>query len=409
MKKVRNMKRIIQNIIAVVVASIAFISCQQFKDAVNTSDVRELNAVVKVTLNLGNAPMPDVLNVKLINYAEKYEVTKTMDPNGTVTIDKIIPGIYTITITSEKNKDGFTYNYSGNLVNKEIVSTGGEFNVTVGASKSGALVMKEIFYCGSKTPTGGSYFRDQFYEIYNNSETPQNVKGLAIAILNPNTATANLPVWPGEDAANYVYATTIWQVPSDKDYIIQPGESIIIAQMADNHQKSNLNPTSPVNLLSAEFETYVSTTSIISDNPAINMFMAFWPSPVPQWLTTVFGGAFVIYFPSTPINPVDYISPIGSTSKNYKIKIDDVVDAVELVGNPNQVQLKRIPAVLDAGATTVGAIYVSKSVARKVKETKQDGRVIYYDTNNSSEDFAVMDVPMIRRNGAKAPVWNTWK
>ena len=57
----------------------------------------------------------------------------------------------------------------------------------------------------------------------------------------------------------------------------------------------------------------------------------------------------------------------------------------------------------------MGATYVSKSVARKVKETKQDGRVIYYDTNNSSEDFAVMDVPMIRRNGAKAPVWNTWK
>ena len=83
------MKRIIQNIIAVVVASIAFISCQQFKDAVNTSDVKELNAVVKVTLNLGNAPMPDVLNVKLINYAEKYEITKTMDPNGTVTIDKL--------------------------------------------------------------------------------------------------------------------------------------------------------------------------------------------------------------------------------------------------------------------------------------------------------------------------------
>ncbi|GAB1374275.1 hypothetical protein MASR1M46_11580 [Bacteroidales bacterium] len=49
----------------------------------------------------------------------------------------------------------------------------------------------------------------------------------------------------------------MWQVPKDKDYLLNPGESIIIAQMADDHKKSNLNPTSPVNLLSAGFETQV--------------------------------------------------------------------------------------------------------------------------------------------------------
>jgi len=65
--------------------------------------------------------------------------------------------------------------------------------------------------------------------------------------------------------------------------------------------------------------------------------------------------------------------------------------------------------VLDAGATTVGGTYLSKSVARKIKTTLTDGRIIYYDTNNSSTDFEVMDTPEIRRNGAKAPSWNTWK
>lgn len=383
-------------------------SCQQFEEASKIGEVESLSASLTVNLNLGSAPTPDILNVRFINYGERYEINSVMEPGGTVTISDIIPGIYTITVTSEKAQDGFTYNYSGNLVNLDIVTNNKQITVNVGASKSGALVFKEVYYCGSRTPTGGSYFRDQFYEIYNNSETVQNVRGMAIALLYPNTATANLPTWPISDADQYVFASQIWQVPDNQDYPVQPGESIIIAQMADNHQKSSLNPNSPVNLLSAEFETLVNTTAIILDNPAINMRMSFWPSPTPQWLTTVFGGVFAIYFPTEPIDPALFISPVGLTTRTYKIPIEEVVDALELVGNANQVQLKRLPAVLDAGAATVGGTYLGVSVARKVKETV-DGRVILYDTNNSSEDFEVMNPPVIRRYGATAPSWNTWK
>jgi hypothetical protein len=386
-----------------------FTSCEQFEEANSAREVQPLSTIVKVSLNIGSAPDPGTFIVKLINYAERFEVSAVTDASGQVTVPGIIPGIYTVTVSAEKNYNGFLFNYSGNAVNVDIVTNNKEITIDVGASKSGALVMKEIYYCGSKTPTGGSYFRDQFYEIYNNSEAVQNVRGLCIAILNPLTATANLPVWPGDDAAQYVYASAIWQVPKDKDYLLNPGEAIIIAQMADDHTKSNLNPSSPVNLLTAEFETFVNATSLINDNPAINMFMAFWPSPTPQWLTTVFGGAFVIFIPVEPIDPTKYVSPVGSTSKNYRVAIDLVIDAVELVGNPNQVQLKRMPAVLDAGAATVNGTYISKSVARKIKTTLDDGRIIYYDTNNSSEDFEVMSPPVIRRNGSKAPAWNTWK
>lgn len=403
------MKNISKIFTGMLLSLFLFTSCEQFQEAGKAKEIKSLNAVVKVNLNIGNAPKPESLNVRLINYEERYEVTTSVSADGSVTIGNIIPGIYTITASAEMSKDGFTYNYSGNVVNIDIVNDNKQVEIEIGASKSGALILKEIFYCGSRTPTGGSYFRDQFYEIYNNSEDIQNVKGLCIALLNPNTATANLPVWPGDDAADFVYSNAIWQVPSDKDYFLNPGESIIIAQMADNHKKTNLNPTSPVDLLSAEFETLVKTTSLISDNPAINMQMAFWPVQSPQWLTSVFGGAFVIYIPSEAINPNVYVSPVGRTDKNYKIRIEEVIDAVELVGNINQVQLKRVPAVLDAGAVTVGGTYLSKSVARRIKTTLTDGRIIYYDTNNSSDDFAVMDTPVIRRNGAKAPSWNVWK
>lgn len=391
---------------------ILLVSCEQFQSVSNTEEMVSLRATIKVNLNVGNAPIPDQLQVKLVNFAERYELTTTMTPNQPITVENIIPGIYTVTVSAEKSEDGFSYNYNGNVVNVGIVNDMETINVEVGAGKAGALIFKEVYFCGSRTPTGGSYFRDQFYEIYNNSDLEQNARGLAIAIINPLTATANMPVWPGEDADKYVYALQIWQVPDTADFILQPGESIIIAQMADDHRKANLNPAAPVSLLNAEFETLVRTTSLIQDNPAINMKMAFWPSPTPQWLTTVFGGAFVLYVPSGPIDPnstSEVVSPVGTTTKTYRIPIESVVDALENVGNPNQMELKRMPAVLDAGAATVNGTYLGVSVARKVKETLPDGRVILQDTNNSTDDFEVMNPPQIRRYGAKIPSWNTWK
>ena len=69
---------------------------------------------------------------------------------------------------------------------------------------------------------------------------------------------------------------------------------------------------------------------------------------------------------------------------------------------------KRIPLELDAGATTVEATYTGKSVARKIQSLRPDGTIIYQDTNNSTEDFEIMDKAQIRRYGPKIPSWNTW-
>lgn len=401
------MKNLIKIFIVSLWSVVGLTACEQFEDNAGTEEVKPVRSVITLDLQLGDAPVPPVFHVQLINYAERFETNTTMSAGELLTVDDLIPGVYTITVSAEMNANGFTYNYSGSVVNQSVIRSGVRQKVKVESSKSGNLLLKEVYYCGSKTSSGGSYFRDQFYEIYNNSATVQNVRGLCISLLNPMTATANLPVWSGTDADKFVYGLQIWQVPTDKDYLLNPGESVIIAQMADNHQKATLNPNCPVNLITAEFETFVNSTSIISDNPAINMTMAFWPSPTPQWLTTVFGGAFVIYFPSQPIVPANYVTSVGSTTKCYKIPISEVVDALELVGNTNQMNLKRMPTVLDAGASTVGGTYLGKSVARKVKETV-NGRAVLYDTNNSSNDFEVKDTPVIRRYGAKAPSWNTW-
>ena len=131
------------------------------------------------------------------------------------------------------------------------------------------------------------------------------------------------------------------------------------------------------------------------------------------------GGAYAIFYPDEQMQAVMYepnyeelyastwIVPIGYTTKGKDVHIDYVLDAVELMLNETKITQKRMPAVLDAGATWVGGTYLAKSVTRKIKETTEDGRIIYQDTNNSLEDFEVVD-PVLRRNGAGRPSWNTW-
>lgn len=394
----------------ILLATFFFAGCNQFDELSGVPQVEGITVQVKVNLETeADVPAPESYKIKMINYSDKYEVIAQTAPDGTANVPDLLPGVYNITVSAEVSYEGFTYYFTGSSTNANVVVNGKSLEVKAGVSKSGNLLLKEVYYVGSRTSSKGAYFRDQFYEIYNNSNTVQYADSLCLAVLLPSRATALLPVWPGPDADKYVYCESIWQVPGNgTTYPVLPGESIIIAQMAANHQAATWNPNSPVNLLSAEFETLVNTTSLVQDNPAINMKMAFWPKPGAQWLVTVFGGAYALFYPDRKIDPNETVTPEGRTDKAYKVPITQIVDALELVDDETKMKLKRVSTLLDAGAATIGETYTSKSVARKVKDVLPDGRVILQDTNNSSEDFEVKYPAQIRRYGAKVPSWNTW-
>ncbi|MDR3133576.1 MAG: DUF4876 domain-containing protein [Prevotellaceae bacterium] len=375
-----------------------------------TGKVEEIIVSVQVNTPAGVTP-PAAYEVEFINYNDKSKVEKTTDADGRVSAS-LLPGVYTISVSAEVFEQGFSVIYSGSLVNENIVTDGASYSITVQAAKSGTLVFKEIYYTGSRTPSGSTYFRDQFYEIYNNSETVVYADGLCIGSLYTNVASANQPTWDRENAGDYVYYQWLWQIPGNgTQYPIQPGESIIVSQYATNHQTEDKNPTSPVNLLSSEFEGYIANSTQHTDMPAVNLELKYRAASfalMQFWLQTVNGPAIAIFFPAEDTNLTELTTQVGSTAQGVAIPIRLILDAVETVANETQIQLKRIPTVLDAGATYVSETYNSKSVARKVKETKPDGRIIYQDTNNSTNDFEVQDTPEIRRNGAKKPAWNSW-
>ncbi len=410
-----------------IASAFALFSCGQFEDIKDVAQIEEVSVEIQISLDKGeNVPAPTSYKVKLNNYAENIEMVQEVPADGVLELKDIIPGIYTIAVSGESSANGFTYVFNGNLSNVNVTENGKQFSLEMGAAKSGNILLKEIYYCGSKIGGKTSYFRDQYYELYNNSNEVQYLDGLCLGNINPAGTSSIKYVWDRENYEDYIYFETIWQIPYDKEnpanklYPIQPGESVIMAQMAHDHRTENLNPDCPVDLSGAEFEFYLKTTAYTKDNPAHNMIGAFWKKTTSWWLVTVNGGAFAIFYPDEQMESMMYdadyeqkyastwVTPIGYSTKGKDVPIDCIVDAVELMLNESKITQKRMPAILDAGATWVGGTYLAKSVSRKVKEVKEDGRVVYQDTNNSLEDFQVNDKPVPRRDGAKIPSWNTW-
>ncbi len=413
--------------IAFLMAAWTLVSCEQFREANEADKVTPLSVSLNLKLATENLTLGKDMLVKFDNYSEGLHLEKEFS-GVAVQMGGIIPGIYTISVSgAATDSEGNEYYLNGNIVNKALFEENTSLSLSLQGLKISPLVFKEIYYAGSRTPLGAVYFRDQFYEIYNNSSETQYLDGICFANLTPGKATTTLPLWPQEDGDRYAYAERVWRFPGNgTDYPLESGESCVISQFAANHQLEQYNPNSPVNGSSSEFEFNMNNPNF-PDQPAIDMVHVFYNGKegigtIPQYLTSVFGGAYVIFrIPEgdtwDPVNDpsmktIDLSKP-GSTTYYAKIPINYVLDAVEAIDNESMVNAKRVPAVLDAGLTYVGSTYCGLGVSRKPSTDedgeflkRENGALIFQDTNNSTDDFERGVVPQLRRYDTKMPSWN---
>lgn len=400
----------------IIIFAIVFSACSRIDNAQDAEQIAPYSITVKATAVIPEINSTAGLKVVFENFAEGFRLERTLGA-GPTAIDSLIPGIYSINISGRvKAANGDVYYLNGAKINYAITKNAGTVEIDVDGLKVSPLVFSEIFFAG----TNPFYFRNQFYEVYNNSDQTIYLDGLCFANLTPTTATTTLPLWPAADGANYAYAERIWKVPGNgTQYPLLPGESFVMSQFAANHKLPQYNPDSPIDCTSSEFEFNMNNPNF-PDQPAVDMQHVFYNGSVskgtlPQYLTSVFGGAYVIFRVPTgetydPVNNADLKTRnLASTStiQYAKIPIRYIQDAVEAGNNQNSINAKRVPSVLDAGMTYVGATYNSQGVARKVSDiTNADGSPIYIDTNNSTDDFERGVVPQFRRHGAKMPAWN---
>lgn len=386
----------------VMTAFIGLWACDK-DDEVNTTD---LTVIVEYP-DLYAEQLAAGVTVELTNTETQAQTTLTTGADGTVVFMELLAGTYNIlanlTLTPQQ-----ALALTG--IEQEIILSGGEssFMITgdpaqettikLAGGKAGDLVFKEIYYTGSRTPAGGVYFLDQFYEIYNNSTETIYADGLILATAFPVVSSGN-PIAGWTDDHDHIYLSSVWRVPgSGQDHPIAPGESFIISQNGMNHREDpNGNPNTPYAGSIADFETFVDREDTRDvDNAGVpNMEMLYHSSGF-YFLASVFGPAVVI-FRIDDFNALPRFTVPGSTStiEYVQLPVQYIIDGVEGARDPESVNSRRLPPSVDAGFVYASGSYVGESVRRKTASII-DGRRILQDTNNSTNDFETISPPTPR-------------
>lgn len=313
-------------------------------------------------------------------------------------------GMYKVTATQE-TADFYLNGITENLTIQTTGDNDWEVHL-VATSKKGGLVFKEIYYTGSKTEAGSNYYSDQFHEIYNNSDEVIYLDGLCIGLTLPLGSTAT--TWVNLDGSIMDRIPTTFHAlmfpGNGQDYPLQPRTSVVLAMDAINHQTDPLgNPLSPVNMANAQFETFIEAPGKDTDAPqAANLIVMYTTAAsMVDWLHSVFGQGVILYrlptgrdWQTFVANPENFMTQPGSTSSTLYLMVhkDWVIDGVECNRPEEDKRFKRLPTSVDAGMTWSYATYNSKSVRRKAEKIL-DGKVIYKDSNNSTNDFINNQTP----------------
>ena len=377
-------------ILCILLVSMMLVSCENDDDVKMT----QLNLSTVLSSELTGIELGD-LNVEITSLTSSFSTTGITSTDGSLVID-LEEGIYTIKINGEKSYSagensnltiflrGLAENVSlqGDEVSQQIA-------LVVSVPNSG-WVFKELYFTGSKTPTGSTYYKDKYFELFNNSDEILYADGIAIAESDHNTSS-EINTWVSAGNSNFV-AQCIYTIPGNgTTYAVQPGNSIVIADVAVNHLTDNANS---FDLSSADFEWYDNHKLDVDVPEVTNMIKSFSYS-ASIWTPHNRGfNSYVIFRPETSMdafmeaNRVERVSGSGTVLYRYQIPANYILDAVEM-GTPSAFRSKAMSAALDLGYTHSGDgddARFGKCVRRKVL-LRKDGRVVYQDTNNSTSDF----------------------
>ena len=323
----------------------------------------------------------------------------------------VLPGLYDVQFDAESTTAAGVKAHVGAIAPACKLLSAGSINLDAYvAIQSNDLIIKEIFYTGTLQSSGNSYNGDQYIKLYNNTDHTIYADGLALfESLFLTTQKFN---YTPDKLSTHVSIDAIYLIPgSGKDYPVEPGQTILIADAAIDHRA--INPNS-FNLSGADFEWFDDSTDpkyTDLDNPAVpNLdkwycytntifllhnrgFKAYGLARIPQDRDTFLKEHFYT---------VDYdqVTVAGSfpMSKNgYLLPNEWIVDIVNLSVEAVYQWNVCLPA-MDAGWSYCGTIDNDKtrffhSVRRRVDAVEADGIEHLRDTNNSTLDFIPEAIP----------------
>ena len=393
---------------------LSIVSCNDDEEV----KLAKLNVQVNVAESFTGLSTSDMY-VYITNTADNGVDSALTDANGVAVFEEVAPGTYhvsaTMDLTSEEAgaASGYYEEMTLNGVENNVELLGGidsDVSITLDGDPSSSLVIKEFYYHGANDPTYSILFKDQFVEIFNNSSEVIYADGLYLASLAPSTSGSDANDVPlGLDLTEDVYATKIMRVPgSGTDHPIEPGEGMVICLNAVDYTNDGANADISVDLSSADFETYAvdwlesmgrtgSAYFDLNNVDVPNMECVYLNIENYGWFNFDVSSASIAIFRNDNFTIEQVVDPRRETpsfSDYYaKISVENIIDGIDMMYDSETADFKRLPSSVDAGFNYIeGESYTSKSVRRKVAK-EIDGRKILQDTNNSSNDFEVTDLP----------------
>ena len=349
------------------------------------------------------------LHVTFKNVNTGKLTTNTMTgTTGKLTLNE---GLYNITvegkmnyIVDEKNVEGHVKGYKESV---NLVGTTSADNIKLFLFNSKAdFVIEEVYFAGSTTLEGKQYSGDQYFKIYNNSDSVLYADGLVI--LESEFTTSRQYDYTPDIMSQAMTVTHIYAVPGNgKEYPVQPGESILICDKAIDHTIATPNS---FDLRNANFEWYNDNDQDV-DNPMVPNLDIIYSSTLTIWTLNNQGlKAYAIArmgvdkqtYLKDYLYECSYVNSGYTMTKNYyKFPNEWIIDAVN-ISNKAQYVWNVVDPSLDMGFTYCGEVAsdknrYNKSVRRKVLSTTPDGRKILKDTNNSTEDFEAKATPSLKQ------------
>ena len=403
--KLISMKHLKQ-FLAVVLALVLLNACK--KDDNNGIATEPLN----VTLHL---QAPDkvtithygTLTLTLTELNKNEKVEKVYHNTTTNDFQLSIPaGSYEVRATGTVSYTQSSTTYAGEVVgfmNKIDILTATTYTLPLSlkfaSSEDGDFIIEEIYFTGSLTPQGKQYEGDQYIKLYNPTNKVLYADGLLIADSKFLT-TSKQKVEPNIiDEAFSVEG--IVQIPGNgTQYPVAPGRWIVIADQAINHKENNANS---LDLSKADFEIYYEQIKD-EDNPKVtnvlntHSYVAFHNRGYKSYVIARLPQGTTI--DSYLANYKYTYKTIFQEGETYKIPNSWILDAVNISVKGKFQWLLTAPS-LDSGWTYCGkkdndpARY-GKSVRRKVL-SENNGKPIFKDTNNSTDDFEILTTPTLKK------------
>lgn len=370
----------------------------------------KLSSTITVTVNMpaGYDFSVTGLVIKLTDPTSGLQYSGVTDATGKATI-RVAHGSYVAT-TEFKHTEAGGIIYILNGTTERIRATPEDpaalsSNLPLNISKTGQIVIKEFYYGGVQNPlTGSNYANDKYIILYNNSGDIAYLDSLCIGVADPYNAptSGRLSNWvktgTTELRDSVPNITFGFMFPgTGRDYPLLPGEEVVLATNAINHSASV--PSSCDLSLPGYWALYdpILTPGQSVPVAGVNRMIAFWKMGTSnQFVISALSPALFIYNMGGK-TVAQFIldtytwNPGYATNRNFDVLMIDknlIVDGVECFRNATD--SKRLRPEIDNGFAMTEGSGTGQSVHRRIDEeatAAAGGRIVYMDTNNSSNDF----------------------